>query len=573
MKKALKILLFSLSILTLTGCGKKADQPTAWNANQEKEQGKNTPSPMSEEIPPANGETTDESSSFSKTSDTIKGSLYPVYITENNKRKYGYSNNKGDFIIQPAYDDATNFTEGFAIVNTGDTYKVIDTTGNVIYKSDSSIEPFKNGAAIINKFTDKLLYGYIDTAGNIIANGNFYEFADNFNSDNKAFVYSAGKSSIIDKTGNILESYPVDTKYQDVIDIQDGYILYSDPDTGNYGVINYKGEELLEPKSNPTIVRYLGNDIFEIKQNQEDSYLPPSYIPSALMNIKGEQLTDFNIYDLSDFNNGYASVTDDKYTYFIDTSGKEVSNIPKLEGRGTLTLLGDVIKAEIDKDLLYIKKEGIIVWHNSNEYSLSPDIHVKEVKYKPSKYVTVYYPVINGLKSKEAEKKINEKLHELFIDHRKNITKEDQLSVEDSFTAKLQNQLLVINQTGYDYPFGAAHGMPINNYYYFNIKTGELYTLKDLFEKDRDYVSAINEIIKGMIKKEEKNEGSMFFPDSFITILEDHNFYLTEEGLVIYFYPYDIAPYAAGFPEFIIPFDRLNNIINKQGTFWKAFKE
>ncbi len=569
MKKALKILLFSLSILTLTACGKKSEQPTWSNVNQEKEQGINTPSPGREETPPANGETTNSI----KTSDnkSRNNTLYPVFITENNIRKYGYVNEKGDFVIQPVYDGATNFSEGLAVVITTDTYKVIDSTGNIIYKSNSSIEPFQNGAAIINKMTDKLLYGYIDTNGNEIANSNFYEFADNFNSDNQAFVYSEGKSSIIDKSGNILESYPIDSRYQDIIDIQDGYIIYSDPDTGDYGVINYKGEDILEPKSNPYIVRYVGNDIFEIKENQEDSYLPSSYSPSALLNIKGEQLTDFNLYDLSDFNNGYASVTDDKYTYFIDTSGKEVAGFPKLEGRGTLTLLGDIIKAEIDRDLLYMKKKGIILWHNSNGYYLTSDVNVKEVKYKPSKYVSVYYPVVVGLKSKEAEKKINNKLNELFISHRKSITPEDQLSVEDSFTAELQNQLLVIKQIGYDYPFGAAHGMPIKNYYYCNIKTGEFYTLKDLFIKDSDYITTINHIIKEMIAKEEADESSMLFPDSFKTILEDHNFYLTKEGLVIYFYPYDIAPYAAGFPEFIIPFEKLNKIIDKQGTFWKAF--
>lgn len=569
MKKALKILLFSLSILTLTACGKKTEQPTGSNTNQEKEQGISTPSPTREETPPANGEATNSI----KTSDnkSMNNTLYPVFITENNIRKYGYVNEKGDFVIQPVYDGATNFSEGLAVVNTTDTYKVIDTTGNVIYKSDSSIGTFQNGAAIINKITDKLLYGYIDTNGNAIADSNFYEFADNFNSDNQAFVYSEGKSSIIDKSGNILESYSIDSRYQDIIDIQDGYIIYSDPDTGDYGVINYKGEDILEPKSNPYIVRYVGNDIFEIKENQEDSYLPSSYSPSALLNIKGEQLTDFNLYDLSDFNNGYASVTDDKYTYFIDTSGKEVASFPKLEGRGTLTLLGDIVKAEIDRDLLYMKKKGIILWHNSNEYNLTSDVNVKEVKYKPSKYVSVYYPVVVGLKSKETEKKINNKLNELFISHRKSITAEDQLSVEDSFTAELENQLLVIKQIGYDYPFGAAHGMPIKNYYYCNIKTGEFYTLKDLFIKDSDYITTINHIIKEMIAKEETNESSMLFPDSFKTILEDHNFYLTKEGLVIYFYPYDIAPYAAGFPEFVIPFEKLNKIVDKQGTFWNSF--
>jgi hypothetical protein len=41
--------------------------------------------------------------------------------------------------------------------------------------------------------------------------------------------------------------------------------------------------------------------------------------------------------------------------------------------------------------------------------------------------------------------------------------------------------------------------------------------------------------------------------------------------LYIYFTPYEIAPYAAGFPTFKIPFTQILNIIDEEGEFWKAF--
>lgn len=570
MKHALKLLLFSLLIFALTGCGSKSSQPTTANVNPnvDKGSGTTTTSPALEE---ASGEKV-EDTNLTKipTNDNKKDTLLPAFILEDNIRKYGYIDENGTFVISPVYDSATDYSEGLAVVTTMDSYKVIDTAGKVICKNDMHIGPFHNGAAKMNKITTKLLYGYIDTTGKEIAQGNLYEFADNFNSDNQAFVYTGGKSSIIDKSGKVLESYNINAKYHNVIDIEDGYIIYSDLNTGYYGVINYKGEEILDPKSDPAIVKYLGNDIFEIKQKEEDSYLPSIYSASALMNINGEQLTEFNLYDLSKFNGGYASATDDKYTYFIDNSGKIIDNLPKLEGRGTLSLLGDIIKAEIDRDLFYMKKDGTILWHSQNEQKLISDINIKEVKYKPIKYVTVYYPVVEGLKN-DIDTKINNKLYELFIEPRKNITENDQLSVEDSFTSNLQKQLLVINQNGYDYPFGAAHGMPIKNYYHFNIDTGEFYTLKDLFIKNCDYVTKINSIIIEMMEEQEINNDSMLFPDSFDTIAKDHNFYLTKDGLVIYFYPYEIAAYAAGFPEFIIPFEKLSDIIDEQGAFWKSF--
>jgi hypothetical protein len=36
--------------------------------------------------------------------------------------------------------------------------------------------------------------------------------------------------------------------------------------------------------------------------------------------------------------------------------------------------------------------------------------------------------------------------------------------------------------------------------------------------------------------------------------LKVNNFYLTKEGVVIYFQQYDIAPYSSGLPTFVIPY-------------------
>jgi hypothetical protein len=35
-----------------------------------------------------------------------------------------------------------------------------------------------------------------------------------------------------------------------------------------------------------------------------------------------------------------------------------------------------------------------------------------------------------------------------------------------------------------------------------------------------------------------------------------NNYYLTKDGVVIYFQQYDIAPYAAGLPTFLIPYSQ-----------------
>jgi len=196
-------------------------------------------------------------------------------------------------------------------------------------------------------------------------------------------------------------------------------------------------------------------------------------------------------------------------------------------------------------------------------------LNVNSKKFKPNKFVTVYYPILEGLSSQEVQDNINQQLKKIFTDSRKNITREDELSVEDTFQSELLSNMLIINRLGYDYNFGAAHGMPLRDYYHIDLSTGKLYSLKDLFEDNADYVSAINKIVSQRIKDAQKSEDSMYF-DGFSTITEDQYFHLTKDGIAIYFYPYDIAPYAAGFPEFLISCNDLKDIINYNGPMWKA---
>jgi hypothetical protein len=234
-------------------------------------------------------------------------------------------------------------------------------------------------------------------------------------------------------------------------------------------------------------------------------------------------------------------------------------------------MFGDIVKAEIDGDLAYYRMDNTVVWQSSNEIALTPTISVKQMKFKPLRSVIVRYPKLEGLTDTAVQSQINEQLETLFTESRSNITKEDQLSVDDSFTAQLTNNLLTIAMSGYDYYEGAAHGMPLKEYYFIDITTGEFYDFKDLFKKDSDYVTKINELIKAKIDEEINKGDSMYFEDAFTGITDAQHFYVGSDNLTIYFYPYDISAYAAGFPEFTIPFAELSDCIDTEGAFWKAF--
>ncbi|MBY6815384.1 DUF3298 domain-containing protein, partial [Clostridium botulinum] len=48
-------------------------------------------------------------------------------------------------------------------------------------------------------------------------------------------------------------------------------------------------------------------------------------------------------------------------------------------------------------------------------------------------------------------------------------------------------------------------------------------------------------------------------------------FYVSQNTLYIYFYPYEIAPYSAGLPTFKIHYKDIIDIINEAGAFWMSF--
>lgn len=97
---------------------------------------------------------------------------------------------------------------------------------------------------------------------------------------------------------------------------------------------------------------------------------------------------------------------------------------------------------------------------------------------------------------------------------------------------------------------------------------GEFYELEDLFKKNSNYVEVLSQIIRERIIKEGKD--LYVWLDSYQGIRPNHSFFITEGVLHIYFEPYEIAPYAVGFPTFDIPFEDIINIIDTEGDFWKS---
>ncbi len=494
--------------------------------------------------------------------------LYPAYQVLDGLTKYGYIDSTGSFVIKPVYDYADDFSDGLAVVRQGEDNLIIDRTGAVIYKSKNTIGSFHNGAASILTTEEVWLYGFIDTAGNIIVEPK-YSSVSNFDKNGHAYAYLPDTSTydLIDITGNVVESYKPNIDADYVSSFEDGYGVYTK--RGKQGVISIAtGKTILEP--NFSSISYLGNNLFAVKDPSVEGY-EAELMPVAIFNLEGEQLTDYVYYEVSHFNGDYASACDDTTIFFIGTDGKPVNSLPSFDGSGVLTLIDNVIKANVDGVLTYYHTDNTVLWKPETFIKLSPEITVRDMIFKPLRTVLVHYPQVEGLADTNVQNRINEQLETNFIEPRANITKEDTLTVSDSFVASLHNSLLIISMSGYDYYAGAAHGMPLQNYYFIDISTGEFYELKDLFRKDSDYKTPINEFISKEINDDIATGESMFFEDQFKSISDAQYFYLTEGGLTIYFYPYDIAAYAGGFPEFTMTYDQLEDVLDKEGSFWKAY--
>jgi hypothetical protein len=290
----------------------------------------------------------------------------------------------------------------------------------------------------------------------------------------------------------------------------------------------------------------------------------------AIGDLNGKLFTDFVYYDVTDYREGIASANDGNTTFFINTAGKIVRNLPRIEGTGTLIMQGNVIKANIDQRISYYDKTGKIIWKQDKGIRLNDRYTVKEAKYKPNPNYLVYYPVIEGIRDTIVQEQVNLMLRKLSqaegIDDRKELDYSYQGDFDVTF---FQKHLVVIQMTGYNYPFGAAHGMPTQIYAHIDLVSGAFYELKDLFKPNSNYVKILSDIIRLQIIGQ--GENSSVWLDSYKGIEKDQPFFITEDALNIYFYPYDIAPYAAGFPTFKIPFKDIMNIINTKGDFWKAF--
>ena len=163
---------------------------------------------------------------------------------------WGYIDKTGNTVINPNFVSACSFSEGLACVSVCDTqyngcpYGYINKKGEMVIKPLSepfTISPssFSEGLAQIRKGEK---FGYIDKQGHIVIHPKFDFTADYF-SEGLARIRINGKFGYIDKEGQIV----IEPRYLDAGSFSEG-LAYVKIDDGKYGFIDKQGKMVIPPR-------------------------------------------------------------------------------------------------------------------------------------------------------------------------------------------------------------------------------------------------------------------------------------------------------------------------------------
>ena len=128
----------------------------------------------------------------------------------------------------------------------------------------------------------------------------------------------------------------------------------------------------------------------------------------------------------------------------------------------------------------------------------------------------------------------------------------------------ISDRYIAINMSGYWYG-GGAHGMPLREQLLFDLETGKQMTVEDFYTgSEEDFRRLVAEKTKEDYLSY-KNGGPYFAEDADEAYEDAYNYCtltggtteFTSEGMIYYFTPYALGPYAAGFIDILIPYEDL----------------
>ncbi len=124
-----------------------------------------------------------------------------------------------------------------------------------------------------------------------------------------------------------------------------------------------------------------------------------------------------------------------------------------------------------------------------------------------------------------------------------------------------KNDFVSIVSEIYQYT-GGAHGSSMRSAGNINTLTGEDVLLGDLFS-DNNYKTLLDRLIENEVR-DNPDEYSDLWEKPQIKESNQKDFYVTDEGIVIFYQPYDLSYYARGFVEFTIDYEDISGYLKPE---------
>lgn len=538
------------------------------------------------------------------------GSAEPFYacglaIAGDANGKLGLIDRSGKFVVSPEANIIT-YSDGvfIALIYDGNRRaRAYDENGAFLFEQADWIYQFSDG---LSKISANGKSGYIDKTGKIVLEvpyKNTGEFCDGI--AEVAMEYG-GPSVLIDKQGNDLTE-KVSSGLRMIKDAQTGLFGYEDTSGKRvieprfitaspfrdglaivgveggtydeylvYGIIDTQGNYVLEPEY--ISIRRMRNGSFAVGEKlPEDAFFPSMYVEyckKALFSKDLKQHTDWVFLELDDLDASYTCVSDGKKIYYLDARLNRAADLPEFEGRGLMLADGSLLRGTINEQLTVAERSGKILSKDEKLTLLEGGIKARFVTQYPHDYTTIIYPILEGLEDAWIEEQLNRFIQqeaESYVSFDGTYAEVDHYFFPDTrinCSVNIIKDLLHIELNVSDYWLGAAHP----GYYwinlYVNIQDGRNFEIDHLFKSPEDARRRLSEKVNEAARK--LNEESYDYYDT----VEPHqirNFQLGKDGLTVYFSLYEIAPYAAGIPEFYIPYTEIMDLIDTEGDFWKSF--
>lgn len=171
--------------------------------------------------------------------------------------------------------------------------------------------------------------------------------------------------------------------------------------------------------------------------------------------------------------------------------------------------------------------------------------------------VDFYYPKVYGLNDVQVQQRINTELYDLMMKTTKAVIQPNLVTYVTGFYEIKNNQRQVlsiaVNAMG---DFHGAHPVTVVKSANIDVITGKNYELHQLFKPDSGYIKKLSHMIEVQIK-----ERNIPLLEDFKGIRPNQDYYIADKSLVIYFQQYEISPYYAGLPYFVIPIYDISEMI------------